>query len=387
MKKITLIRQGLLTVLLMAMVAPLVAQDLYLPATTKSKEAKALYTEAMDAVYDVEFAKMQKVNKKALEADPNFFMAYFLQSLVGDKASREAALDKMADYTGKMNKGEKVLKEGAVKMKADPKYIPIAESRQLVKLYPKNIFAKTMLAYNLGGNDETRAEALSILDECAKMSPELASIHNTKGYMHMANKEFDKAKASFDKYIEMAPDKANPYDSKGDYFMAVKSYKEAAKSYKKAYEVNDEFTMSKKKGKEAKWMAKREMIASEVKVQAQQFVADYNSRDVGKYVKNYYSGPEFCFVVNGEALDSYKEFVDRVYKAHDMYTAWNVEILSETVEVPAENIATVTQIFAYTATPKEGDKVELKGSFTSVWRNIDDNWKIVHAINTNPIKE
>ncbi|MCG8582859.1 MAG: nuclear transport factor 2 family protein [Bacteroidales bacterium] len=387
MKKITLIKQGLLTALLLGMVTPLIAQDLYLPATTKSKEAKVLYTEAMDAVYDVEFTKMQKVNKKALEADPNFFMGYFLQSMVGDKASREAARDKMASYSGKMNKGEKVLKEGAIKMKADPKYVPIAESRQLVKLYPKNIFAKTMLAYNLGGEDETRAEALSILEECAKMNPDVASVHNTKGYLYLADKEYDKAKASFDKYIEMAPNKANPYDSKGDYFMAVKSYKDAAKSYKKAYEMNDEFSMSKKKGKEAKWMAKREMIAADVKTHAHQLVADYNSRDVGKYVKNYYSGPEFCFVVNGEAVDSYKEFVDRVYKSHDMFTDWNVEILSETIEVPAENIATVTHMFAFTGTPKDGEKQALKGSFTSVWRHIDDKWMVVHAVNTNPLKE
>ena len=387
MKKIILLKQSLTLGLLFSMMLPLMAQDLYLPATTKSKEAKTLYKEAMDAMYDVEFAKLEKINQKALEADPNFFMGFFLQSFSNDKAVRTEALGKMADYSGRLNKGEKVIKSLAAKMKEDPKYDGIAEGRELVKLYPKNIFSKTMLAYNLGGKDETREEALKLLDDCLALNPDVASLHNTKGYLYLQQKEFDKAKAEFDKYIAMDEGKANPYDSKGDYFMAVKEYKNAAKSYKKAYEINNEFTFSKEKLKDAKWMAKREKIAREVKVMIDKLVADYNSRDMGKYTKNYLNGPEFCFVLNGDATDSYQEFVKRVYKSHDMYSDWKVEILKETIEVPSENVATVTQIFAYNATPKEGEKLEMKGSFTSVWRKDKDEWKVVHAINTNPIDE
>jgi tetratricopeptide (TPR) repeat protein len=387
MKNITLMRQALLTVFLLGMVAPLVAQDLYLPATTKSKEAKVLYTEAMDALYDVEFAKALKINQKALEADPNFFMGYFLQTFSGNKAIRNDALDKLANYSGKMNKGEKVIQQLANKRKADPKYKGIEESRQLVKLYPKNTYAKVFLAYNLSWSKESRAEALAILDECIQLNSDMATLHNSKGYIYLADKEYDKAKASFDKYIEMAPDKANRYDSKGDYFMAVKAYKEAAKSYMKAYELNSDFTMSKKKGKEAKWMAKREKIAAEVKVHTNQLFADYNSKDMGKYTKNYFNGAEFCFVINGDAIHSYSEFVKRVNKSTTYYNDWKVEAVSEVIEVPAEDIAIATQIFVFYGTPKEGDKQEFKGNFTTVWRNINDQWKVVHAINTNPLKE
>ncbi len=293
----------------------------------------------------------------------------------------------MANYSGKMNKGEKVLKQFAVNVKADKKYNAIPEMRQLVKLYPKNIFAKTMLAYNLGGEKETRPEALSILDECAKLNPNVASIHNIKGYLLLSDKEFDKAKVAFDKYIEMAPDKANPYDSKGDYFMAVNAYNEAAKSYKKACEINDEFTMSKTKAKEAKWMMKREKVASEVKVLADQLVADYNSMDMAKYTKHYFRGPEFCFVLNGKTTESYSDFTKSVFDNREKYKEWKVEVLDETIQIPAENIAVVSQVFSYSGTPIEGETWGVKGNFTTVWRNIDGNWKVVEAINTNPLKE
>ncbi len=380
-------KQVLLTVLLLGMVAPLIGQDLYLPATSKSKEAKALYTEAMDALYDVEFSKALKISKKALEADPNFFMGHFIQSYSGDKATRKAALDKLANYSGKMNKGEKVLKQMAAKMKADAQYVPIEEGRQLVKLYPKNVFAKVLLAYNLGNNKETRAEALSLLDECAKMAPELATIYNSKGYLYLANKEFDKAEKAFNKYIEMASDKANPYDSKGDYFMAIKNYEEAGEEYKKAHEMNADFKISMKKREEALWMAKREKLAAQVKEQLDKLVADYNSMDMAKYTKHYFNGPEFCYVLNGKTTESYNEFAKQVFEGQDKYKEWKVEILDETIQIPSENIAVVAQIFTSTGTPKEGAPWSVKGSYTTIWRNIDGNWKVVQAINTNPLKE
>ncbi len=387
MKKITLMKQLLLAALLVGMVLPVSAQDLYLPATTKSKEAKALYTEALDAFYDVEFARMNKINQNALEADPYFFMGYFIQSFAGDKEKQKAAWDMMATYDGKMNKGEKVIKQMAVKLETDPKYTGVEEARQLVKLYPKNIFAKIMLAYGLGGEDATRNEGINVLDEAIMLNPEVASLHNTKGYLYLEENELDKAKEAFDKYIEMAPDKANPYDSKGDYFMATKAYDEAAMSYQKAFDMNNDFAFSKTKHKEAMWMAKREMIASEVKQQVDKLVAGYNLRNMKKYLACYSPTPDFCFVANGEVIDSYKQFAKEVHKSYDMYSDWHVEVLTESIEVAAESIAVVTQVFMYKGVPKEGDEEAAKGSYTTVWRKNDGKWKVVQAIEVFPIKE
>lgn len=387
MKKMNLLRQLLITGLLIGMLAPVFAQELYLPATSKSKEAKVLYTEAMDAFYDVEFARLNKLATKALEADPNFFMGYFLQLFSGDKVSRKASLEKLSSYDGKMNKGEKVIKQLSAKMLADAKYDGVAESRELVKLYPKNIFAKTMLAYNLGASDDTREEALAVLDECLALKADAAFVYNTKGYLYLQNKDFDNAEEAFNMYVKMASDKANPYDSQGDYLMATKQYAKAAKVYKKAYEINSDFAFSKTKYEEAKWMVERETIAKDVKMQIDKLVADYNSKDMAKYVSHYLNGPEFCFVLNGDAFDSYNEFVKQVNQSAEKYTSWKVEIQKERIEVPAKNIATVTQIFVYTGTPNEGDVQNVKGSFTSVWRNKEGKWKVVQAINTNPLKE
>jgi len=387
MKRITLMRQTLIVGLFFGLLAPIMAQNLFLPASTKSKEAKALYAEAMGAFYDVEFAKLNTINAKALKADPNFFMGYFLQTFSADKAKRDAAVTKMMSYDGKLNKGEKVLQKMAVRYKGDPKYKGVDEWKELIKLYPKNIFPKVMLAYQLGGAEETREEALALLNACIQLNANVASIYNSKGYLFLASKDYDKALMAFDKYIEMEPDKANPYDSKGDYFMAVKDYAKAAKHYKKAYEMNNDFAFSKERHKQAKWMAKRVVIADEVNAEMKKLLQVYNAHDMAKYAKFYLNTPEFCFVMNGEAMSSYSDFVKNLHKSKDKYREWNVEILKQTIEIPAENIATITQVFVYTATPLEGDKLNDKGNYTTVWRKEDGRWKVVQAIEVYPMTE
>jgi len=387
MKRITVVKQTILIGLLVGLLTPVIGQDMYLPATTKSKEAKALYVEAANALYDVEFPKAFELTAKALEADPDFFMGHFFNTFNGDKALREASMDKMVAYSGKLNKGEKVIKEIAVKRKENPKYKAVEDWRKVADLYPKNIFPKAILVNQLSGSEETLDEALALLDECLALNPELPFVYNSKGYIYLAKKDYGNAENAFEQYIKVASDKANPYDSKGDYLMAVKNYKEAADMYKKAFDMNSAFIVSKKKHKEAKWMAKRVVIAKEVETRMDALVDTYNSRDMGKYTKFYLNSPEFCFVMNGEVMDSYSEFVKNTYKSKEKYSEWNVEMLKQNTEIPAENIATITQIFTYKATPVEGDKIDDKGSYTTVWRKDDGKWKVVHVIEVFPLIE
>jgi len=86
-------------------------------------------------------------------------------------------------------------------------------------------------------------------------------------------------------------------------------------------------------------------------------------------------------------MDSYSEFVKNTYKSKEKYTEWKVEMLKQSIEIPAENIATVTQIFSYKATPVEGDKVDDKGSYTTIWRKNDGKWKVVQVIEVFPLIE
>jgi len=387
MKRITLLKQIIIVGLMIGMVVPAIAQDLYLPATSKSKEAKAFYAKAITAFYDVEFPKAYDLASQALDADPNFFMGHFLNSFHTDKAIRQASIATMASYAGKLNKGEKVIKEMAMKINEDPKYKAVEDWRKIASMYKKNVFPKALLVTQLTGAEETLDEALGLLDECLKLDTELPFVYNSKGYIYLFQKEYGSAENAFDQYLKMAPKQANPYDSKGDYYMAIKNYPEAAYMYKKAYDMNETFTASLKKHKEAIWMAKRVEIAKEVAVKRDGLVEAYNAGDMRKYAKFYLNAPEFCFVVNGEVIDSYSEFVKRVYQSSEMFSKWHIKALKETIEVSAEHVATASTLYQFTGTQVGGEKMDFTGTFTSVWRKDDGKWRVIHAVNTNPLKD
>ncbi|GEM_PF-953441 len=386
MKANNLWRHGLLLAMLMLMVLPLGAQDLSLPATTKSKEAKTLYLEAIDAFYDVEFIRLEALNEKALKADPNFFMGHYMQLFYSDKAKRKEVRTYLANYDGKLNKGEKVIKSWATKANSDKDYKGTADLRELVRLYPKNIFPKALLAYNLGGEEATQEEALTLLQECAKLNPDVASVHNSMGYLYLGQKKYDLAEKSFDQYIKMASDKANPYDSKGDYYMAVKEYDKAAAQFKKAYDMNSDFAMSKKKHDKAMWMVKRDAIAKEVEQLMAKQIEFINGQDM-KYLDLYDKSPEFSFSYMSNENMGYSDMAKGVEDWLTKSSNVNLEIVKQITEVPAENVVTISQLYRYSGVDKDGKASDVKGNFFTVWRKDKDDWRIIQAVNINPLKE
>ncbi len=380
MKKITLLKQLFTLMLLSGMVMSTLAQDLYLPATTRSKEAKALYMKAVDALYHADLSNIFSYAQQAIEVDPNFFMGYFLQVYNSDKVVKEAAMEKIAAYTGKMNKGEKVLKELVINKKEDLNYKADDAYRQLIKLYPKCIFPRILLVYNLSFDKSTKGEAYDILDEVFQLSPDIPMAYNQLGYMYLSDKEYEKSREAFDHYIEMDSGYANPYDSKGDYFMGTKQYDAAAKSFFKAFEIDNSFTYSKTKGEQAKWMAKRELITKEVLKAAEKMVADYNSMDVKKYLSNYVVSPELSYLYDGHLISSFSDISEIVRNNRTKYSKWFVTVEQTNIEIPDEKIAVVTQKYQHDSTTMEGKEEVIGGFYTTVWRKDDAGWKIINVI-------
>lgn len=380
MKKITVSKQFLTLFFLSGIILSSFAQDLYLPATTNSKDVKALYLKAMDAMFDIDFVAAFDYAQQAIDAEPDFFMGHYLKTYSDDKATKNAAVDKIVSYSGKMNKGEEVLKDLITQTKNNPEYSSVDAFRQLVKLYPKCVFPKMLLAYNLNYDSATKGEAYTVLDEIIRMAPEVASAYNLRGYMYLSDNEYTKALEAFDRYIEMDPEQANPYDSKGDYFMAVKQYDDAAQSFYKAYDMNNNFGYSKTKGEQAKWMAKRELIAKDVLKAADKMVADYNSMDVKQYVSNYINSPELSYLSDGNLVTSYAEIAKIISSNRTKYAKWFVTVEQTNIEIPDEKIAVLTQKYKHESTSVDGENMIMGGFYTSIWRKGDKGWKIINVI-------
>jgi tetratricopeptide (TPR) repeat protein len=220
-----------------------------MPITTTSEKARALNTEAMNAVYEEgDLQKFEKLALDALKEDPDFFMvnyelafAYFYFN--NEKKFKEYG-NCAANCKTKLSKGELLLKEIILKLLENRNANVNDLSKKLIDFYPDDIFAyyQLNLLQDLKNDNIGRVETL----KNALQKPNMPTIfYNNLGYAYMRLGKNEEAGNAFDKYIELAPNVPNPYDSKGDYFMSIKNYSKAYESYMKAHEIDSSWSFKK----------------------------------------------------------------------------------------------------------------------------------------------
>lgn len=227
------------------------AQDYYFKATTNSNPANEFYEQAIEAFYRTEYSQMFDLAEKAIQADPNFFMGYFIASLHFQADQKQRYISKMANYKGKLNKGERILKKMAQALHANSDAAFSVYWSELIKKYPENLQLMSMYAFMLFQSGGQENKTIWALDECLKLKPNLPFVYKFRGYIFLRKEQFEKAEYAFNRYAWLVPDIASPYDSKGDYYMAIKDYDNAIESFRKAYELDNEFTNSLEKLQEA----------------------------------------------------------------------------------------------------------------------------------------
>jgi hypothetical protein len=226
-----------------------------IPVTTSSDEAFELYEDAFDLMEDVYIDEANKLLDKAIEEDPDFFMANYVKAVnalyFNNKADFKKYSEQALNVDTGLSKGEKLLTEVLVKLKENPGSDVTSILTELTEMYPDDEFGYYQLSMfqGLAGNHKEEMETYSALLE---ITDNPAPVYNMMGYTYMEMEEMEKAREAFDKYIELAPELPNPYDSKGDYFMATGDYANAYESFMKALEKDDNFAISKEKALKAK---------------------------------------------------------------------------------------------------------------------------------------
>ncbi len=226
-----------------------------IPVTTKSEVAKELYDKAIDASKKVELAKARELFNKAIEEDPDLFMAFYQLAsfdLYFDNIDRfKEYAEKAVNIEAGLSEGEELLKETLKKLLENENTDVTAIGEELVELYPNDAEAYSWLSFyqylieDYESSAQTTKKAIEITDDPAPL-------YNSLGYTYMALERFDSAEVAFDKYLELEPDLPNPYDSKGDYYMKVEEYGSAYESFMKAYDLDTNWTVSSDKALKAK---------------------------------------------------------------------------------------------------------------------------------------
>lgn len=228
-----------------------------MPITTDSELALELY-ETGQIAFDHFKHKLSWENLyRAVELDPDFFMAYFWLYYMSSKESKKAA-EKAFQSEVELSPGEKEVKM-ALKYLVDGQEEKVMEHLQnLVDLYPSDPQAHKILYLIQQMYFKDIEGAIVSLERAIRECPDYPLAYNQLGYAYMDMEEYEKAEETLDNYIRLAPDQANPYDSKGDYFMATEQYQEAYDSYMKAFEIDSAaFSISKKKAKKARMLMEK----------------------------------------------------------------------------------------------------------------------------------
>ncbi|WP_373512123.1 hypothetical protein [Persicitalea sp.] len=214
------------------------AQNFFLPVSSTSKTAKATYYKAAEFASNIHPKEADEQLDKALQEDPNFFMAYVLKIFYANKDKKPDLLTKaLALDAGKLNKAEKILRQQLVNWQADPKAKTSETMSALVAAYPKTPQAYEWASLHAVYTDRDSAAALAYAQKLATVNPSFAANYNTMGYMYMGMKQMDQAKAAFEKYIALASKEPNAYDSMAEFYMNAKDYARSAEYYDKAAEL------------------------------------------------------------------------------------------------------------------------------------------------------
>jgi tetratricopeptide (TPR) repeat protein len=225
--------------------------------TTNSKSALVSYNQAVKCFDDVKVKEALEAFKKALNQDPDFFMANYQLALYcflnRDKDNFDRFAYAAINCKAKLGDAEVILKE--VMFKLHNGQIDVVDlGKKLVEMYPNDPGSyNNLVSFQSLAGDSTGV--VETLNKAIRISKKPAPFYNQLGYAYMTLTQNDKAEEAFNRYIELDPKNPNVFDSKGDYYMYIKKYYKAYESYMTANSMDPSF--SKEKAEMAKQLYER----------------------------------------------------------------------------------------------------------------------------------
>jgi Tfp pilus assembly protein PilF len=227
-----------------------------MPVTTDSELALEYYETGMVAFDQIKLSLAWHNWQRAVEQDPDFFMAHFWMYFISSKESKKIVA-KALNTDIQLNPGEEQIRL-AFKYLVDGQDEKAVEHLQnLVYLYPSDPNTHKILYIIQFQFLKDPESAIVSIKNAIRQCPEYPLAYNQLGYAYMDLGQYNDAEKAFNTYIELAPNLANPFDSKGDYFMATEQFEKAYESYMEAFEIDSSFEVSKKKAKKARLMQEK----------------------------------------------------------------------------------------------------------------------------------
>ena len=206
--------------------------------TTKSGDARARFDQGL-AIYDR--ARLKDATpffNKAVEADPNFVMAYLFRGLAGDSVPD---IRKAAEMLAKVPVTEpERLFVLSWKAQSDSQTLKAVEyMEQAVKLLPDPRLH--MRLGQLYSATNRRNEAIAEFKRAIENDPKFAPVYNALGQLYITAGDFDKAIEARETYAKLYPDEAEPYQALAHTYQQIQKFDKAIEYYTRALKINPDY--------------------------------------------------------------------------------------------------------------------------------------------------
>lgn len=218
------------------------AQEAYLPLSVTNRAAENAYHGATYLASNVNLEKGRVEIDRALELDPDFFMAhvYLYQVFADDEEKPAIAKKALAVDPTNFTKAEKIMRRQMEVWAEEAEAAPTAAMEELVAAYPQTTEAYEWAYLHAAYTENNMESAYGYAQKLLQLDSNFGPAYNFLGYYYMGAKEMDKAKAAFEKYIELNEMEANAYDSMGEFYLTTGDYEKSAEYYERAVDLGFE---------------------------------------------------------------------------------------------------------------------------------------------------
>jgi tetratricopeptide (TPR) repeat protein len=215
-----------------------------MPATTPSPKARDLFDRALT---DYENLYLERANigwRAAVEADPNFALAYiFIAYNSNDPAEANAARERAKLLAPKASAGERLLIQWIAGAKENNFIASISAMNDMLEMFPKD----KRLAYLAGGwmmGQNSYEQAQKSLEHALAIDKNYPPALNDLAYCYAQSRAYPKAFAVMERYVAVLPTLPNPQDSYAEILRMSGNFDAALEHYRAALKIDPEFDYS-----------------------------------------------------------------------------------------------------------------------------------------------
>ena len=219
-------------------------QSTYLPVTTSSPKARALYEKGMADYENLYLERCNDEWREAVKEDPNLAVAWaWIAFNSGDPHEVTAARAKAKELAPKATPGEQLMVAWVVKVQEGDFLGGITAMNDMLEMYPHDkhlLYLAGNWLMGENGNDQ----AQRFFEKALAIDKNFPAALNDLAYVDARNRQFDRAFAAMDRYVALLPKEPNPQDSYGELLRMAGNFEGSLAHYRAALKIDPDFVTS-----------------------------------------------------------------------------------------------------------------------------------------------